>query len=195
MRTLIVGDVLALVTGAPTAAHEDALPARIAPDAPFPRILQEAPTIESIAPDPDHQPYTAIVVHPAVDLNRVEEVLVITGTQADLPPAAQQDLATAEAQHAADLSAERLPGIHDDQAPGTPANGTTPAAPGSPTAPAPIKVPHPLPTVHPDRFTSGSTPPAAQLTPGGSNSPQSSQPPASQQPPPAKVSPQPEAPK
>jgi rod shape-determining protein MreC len=160
----------------------------------YPRGLPVG-TIESIAPDPDHQPYTAIVVHPAVDLNRVEEVLVITGTQADLPPAAQQDLATAEAQHAADLSAERLPGIHDDQAPGTPANGTTPAAPGSPTAPAPIKVPHPLPTVHPDRFTSGSTPPAAQLTPGGSNSPQSSQPPASQQPPPAKVSPQPEAPK
>ena len=160
----------------------------------YPRGLPVG-TIESIAPDPDHQPYTAIVVHPAVDLNRVEEVLVITGTQADLPPAAQQDLATAEAQHAADLSAERLPGIHDDQAPGTPANGTTPAAPGSPTAPAPIKVPHPLPTVHPDRFTSGSTPPAAQLTPGGSNSPQSSQPPASQQPPPAKASPQPEAPK
>jgi rod shape-determining protein MreC len=160
----------------------------------YPRGLPVG-TIENIAPDPDHQPYTAILVRPAVNLDRVEEVLIITGTQSDLPPAAQQDLATAEAQHAADLSAERLPGIHDDQAPGTPANGTTPAAPGSPTAPAPIKVPHPLPTVHPDRFTSGSTPPAAQLTPGGSNSPQSSQSPSSQQPPPAKASPQPEAPK
>src|SRR5580704_10787560 len=50
MRTFLVGVILALVTGAPAAAHEDALPARIAPDAPFPRILQEAPTIESIAP-------------------------------------------------------------------------------------------------------------------------------------------------
>lgn len=63
MRTLIVGVVLALVTGAPTAAHEDALPARIAPDAPFPRILQEAPTIESIAPGvmyADYQLLTAV---------------------------------------------------------------------------------------------------------------------------------------
>ena len=53
-----------------------------------------------------------------MDLDRVEEVLVITGTQPDLTPAAQQDLAAAAAQHAADLSAERLPGIYDDQTPG-----------------------------------------------------------------------------
>ena len=150
----------------------------------YPRGLPVG-TIESIAPDPDHQPYTAIVVHPAVDLNRVEEVLVITGTQPNLPPAAQQDLATAEAQHAADLSAERLPGIHDDQAPGG-ANGTTPAAPGSPTTPARATVPHPLPTVHADRYTTGSTPPASELTPGGPTAPQGSAPPDNQQPPPAK---------
>ena len=50
----------------------------------YPRGLPVG-TIESIAPDPDHQPYTAIVVHPAVNLDRVEEVLVITGTQSDLP--------------------------------------------------------------------------------------------------------------
>jgi rod shape-determining protein MreC len=171
----------------------------------YPRGLPVG-TVESIAPDPDHQPYTAILVRPAVNLDRVEEVLVITGTQPDLPPATQQDLSTAEAQHAADLSAERLPGIHDDQAPGATgdANGATPAAPvapGSPAAPVAIKVPHPLPTVRPDRFTSGSTAPAAQLTPGGPNSPQGpptagSKPdqPASEQRP-SKPSPQPEAPK
>jgi rod shape-determining protein MreC len=161
----------------------------------YPRGLPVG-TIQSIAPDPDHQPYTAITVRPAVNLDRVEEVLVITGTQPDLPPAAQQDLATAEAQHAADLSAERLPGLHDDQAPGaTGVNGAAPATPATPgpTTPPIVVIPHPLPPVHPDRFTSGTTPPAAELTPGGPNAPQSP-PPASQQPP-AKTSPQSESPK
>jgi rod shape-determining protein MreC len=136
----------------------------------YPRGLPVG-TVESIAPDPDHQPYTAIRVKPAVDLDRVEEVLVITGTQSNLPPLAQQDLAVAEAQHAADLSAERLPGIHDDEAPGTAGATDAPAATGTPTAAAPVPpttpvVPHPLPTLHPDRYSSGSTPPASELTPG-----------------------------
>ena len=140
----------------------------------FPRGLPVG-TIESIAPDPEHQPYSAIVVRPAVNLSRVEEVLVITGTSADLPAAAQQDLAAAEAKHAADLSAEKLPGIYEET-PGTPANGTTPAgdptpaiAPGSPAAALPV-VPHPMPTVHVDRFTSGATPPASAMTPGAAKS-------------------------
>ena len=50
----------------------------------YPRGLPVG-TIESIAPDPDRQLYTAIVVRPAVNLDRVEEVLVITSTQSDLP--------------------------------------------------------------------------------------------------------------
>ena len=128
----------------------------------YPRGLPVG-TIESIAPDPDHQPYTAIVVRPAVDLNRVEEVLVITGTQSDLPAAAQQDLSTAEAQHAADISAERLPSVHDD---GSSAPVATPTAAGAPAAPPAPVTPRPLPALHPDRYTSGSAPPAADLTPG-----------------------------
>jgi rod shape-determining protein MreC len=166
----------------------------------YPRGLPVG-TIESIAPDSDHQPYTAIVVRPAVNLARVEEVLVITGTQPVLPSSAEQDLAAAAAQHAADLSAERLPSIHDDQPPGAPgtANG---AAPGSPATPAAPVIPHPLPALHSDRFTPGSAPPAAEMTPGApSSSPrespqQNGQPPASgsepknaQQPSPAKASP------
>ena len=139
----------------------------------YPRGLAVG-TIESIAPDPDHQPYTAIAIRPAVNLDRVEEVLVITGTQSDLPPGAQQDLATAEAQHAADLSAERLPGIHDDQPAGTPS--VVVKAPGSPTAPVVIPIPKPLPTVHADRYSPGSTPPASELKPGAPKSPGSVQP-------------------
>jgi rod shape-determining protein MreC len=151
----------------------------------YPRGLPVG-VVESIAPDPDHQPYTAIRVHPAVDLDRVEEVLVITGTQPDLTPAAQQDLAAAAAQHAADLSAERLPGIYDDQTPGAAggASGAT-AATGAATPPAanaaPV-VPHPLPIVHPDRYSSGSTPPASDLTPGAANTAPSNQQPRPTQP-------------
>jgi rod shape-determining protein MreC len=135
----------------------------------YPRGLPVG-VVESIAPDPEHQPYMAIRVKPAVDLDRVEEVLVITGTQPELTAAAQQDLAAAAAQHASDLNAERLPGIHDDEAEG-PANG---AAGTAPAANAPAVAPHPLPTVHPDRFSSGSVPPASAMTPGGANSTQSS---------------------
>jgi rod shape-determining protein MreC len=151
----------------------------------YPRGLPVG-AIESIAPDPDRQPYTAIVVRPAVNLDRVEEVLVITGTQSNLPADAQQDLATAEAQHAADLSAERLPGIHDDQVPGPPGSptGTAPPATAAPAngLPPPLVLPHPPPPVHPDRYTSGSTPPASALTPGAPITPQTNPPAASQQP-------------
>src|SRR3984885_1731729 len=70
----------------------------------YPRGLPVG-TIESIKPDPDHQPYTLIQLHPAANLNQLEEVLVITGTQAALPAEAKHDLAvgatTAEAQQAA----------------------------------------------------------------------------------------------
>jgi rod shape-determining protein MreC len=129
----------------------------------YPRGLPVG-TIQSIAPDPDHQPYTAIVVKPAANLDRVEEVLVITGTQSDLPADAQQDLVTAEAQHAADLSAERLPGIHDGEPPT--AATTTSTTPGAPTLPAAPVTPKPVPSLRPDRYSTGSTPPAADLTPG-----------------------------
>jgi len=169
----------------------------------YPRGLPVG-TIESISVDPDHQPYTAIVVRPAVNLDRVEEVLIITGTQSDLTPTALQDLTTAEAQHSADVSAERLPGIHDDQ---TPAAGANTAVPGTPSAPVQLTIPHPLPTVHADRYTSGSTPPASGMTPGVQNSapvstPQSSPPqgqphsqPSTQRPAPSHPSPKPESPK
>jgi rod shape-determining protein MreC len=157
----------------------------------YPRGLPVG-VIESISPDPDHQPYTAILVRPAVNLDRVEEVLVITATQSDLPPATQQDLTTAEAQHAADISAERLPGINDDQNAVVPTPTPNPATPGPPAMPV---APHPLPAVHPDRYSTGSTPPASELKPGGANSSSGNPPPAGQQPPPSKASPQPEAPK
>ncbi|HTV08041.1 MAG TPA: rod shape-determining protein MreC [Candidatus Aquilonibacter sp.] len=103
----------------------------------FPRGLPVG-TIESIAPDPLHQPYTAITIKPAADLNRLEEVLVITGTSTTMPAQAQADAAQAEAtaeenKRAAEVLAEKLPSIEDPSAAtnaaGTGANGT--AANGS----------------------------------------------------------------
>ncbi len=145
----------------------------------YPRGLPVG-TVVSIAPDPDRQPYTDILIRPAVNLDRVEEVLVITTTQSDLSPAAQQDLAAAQAQHSADLSAERLPSIHDDQPQGvaTPVNGAAPGTATPPATPPVVTIPKPLPTVHPDRFSTGAAPPASSMTPGAASS--SSQPSTSQ---------------
>ena len=148
----------------------------------YPRGLPVG-TIESIKPDPDHQPYTLIQLRPAANLNQLEEVLVITATQPTLPLAAQHDLAagaaTAEAQaaaakqladqqaaeaaakSAAQIVADRLPSLHDADHPET--NPATPSAPS--TTPGGV-VPKPLPTLHPDRYSPGSTPPAADLKPG-----------------------------
>jgi len=146
----------------------------------YPRGLQVG-VVESIAPDPDHQPYTAIRVKTAVDLDRVEEVLVITGTEPDLSVGAQQDLTAAAAQHAADLSAERLPGIYDEQTPGA-AGGSGATGTPAPAANAAPVTPHPAPILHPDRFSSGTTPPASALKPGGSNSTPSGQEPGATEP-------------
>jgi rod shape-determining protein MreC len=143
----------------------------------------------------------AIVIRPAADLTRLEEVLVITGTSTTLPLAAQADAdkaeATAEAtaeesKRAADVLAEKLPSVGDDAqakpqigpdgkpvvAPNPDQIGGVPGVPNS-------GLPKVTPAVHPDRYTPGATPPAEDLRPGapeqsqGSQS-QSSQPQSSQ---------------
>ena len=147
----------------------------------FPRGLPVG-TIESIAPDPQHQPYTAITIKPAADLNQLEEVLVITGTSSTMPAQAQADAAQAEAtaeenKRAAEVLAEKLPSIQDpaaapNAAAGAYANNGKPVdttgqnlvggQPGVPNS----GLPKVLPSLHPDRYTPGTTPPAADLQPG-----------------------------
>jgi rod shape-determining protein MreC len=148
----------------------------------YPRGLPVG-TIESIKTDPDHQPYTLIQVRPAANLNQLEEVLIITGTQSTLPLPAQHDLAvgaaTAEARaaakqaadqqaaaeaaakSAAQVVADRLPSLHDPDQPDT--GAANPATAGA--NPGGV-VPKPLPTIRPDRYTPGTTPSAADLKPG-----------------------------
>ena len=149
----------------------------------YPRGLPVG-TIESITPDPEHQPYTLIQLRPAANLNQLEEVLVITGTQPTLPLAAQHDLAvgaaTAEAQAAPPSNS---PTSRPPKPPPNPPPKSSPTVspastiPTTPRPPPPTQpprstaapggvVPKPLPTLHPDRYTPGSTPPAADLKPG-----------------------------
>ncbi len=151
----------------------------------YPRGLPVG-TVESIAPDLDHQPYTIIQVRPAAHLSQLEEVLVITGTQSQLPPQAQHDLALgaetaaakardqaaaqaaaeATARTAAEIIADRLPSLNNgNQDPNHPTDPNNPNAADATT----VRV-RPLPTIHPDRYTPGTTPPAADLTPGSPHS-------------------------
>jgi rod shape-determining protein MreC len=134
-------------------------------------------------PDPDHQPYTLIRLRPAVNLDQLAEVLVITGTETELPVAAKQDLAlgaaTAEAQaaakdladqqaaeaaakSAAQIVAERLPSLPEADR----SDGKASAAPSVDTVTPSTAVPKPVPTIHPDRYTPGATLPATALKPG-----------------------------
>jgi rod shape-determining protein MreC len=155
----------------------------------YPRGLPVG-TIESVAPDPDHQPYTLIQIKPAANLFQLEEVLIITGTQTNLPVLAQKDLsqgattaqqqaeakaaakaaadeaaAEAAAQSAAQVVADRLPSIHDAETAADPNAPAGTVAKPTPANPAGI-VPKPLPSAHPDRYSPGTTPPASSLTPG-----------------------------
>jgi rod shape-determining protein MreC len=178
----------------------------------FPRGLKVG-TIESIAPDPEHQPYTLIVVRPAANLFQLEEVLIITGTQPELTEQAKKDLAagaaTAEeqaeaarvaaaeaaAKSAAQIVADRLPSLHDENSPE--GDSKDAAAADSPAKAPGGVVPRPLPTLHPDRYSPGATPSAASLTPGAPNNtinarPATSNPPAPKTP--DSAEPQPENP-
>ncbi len=149
----------------------------------FPRGLPVG-TIAWVEPDLKHQPYTLIHLKPAANLRQLEEVLVITGTDATLPAAAQSDAAVAQAaaaenQRAADLVAARLPSLHDSGVDGADgaqagtggvadkaaaaAGETSGPVPGVPNSGMPkVKAP-----VHADRFSPGATPRAEELTPGG----------------------------
>jgi rod shape-determining protein MreC len=153
----------------------------------FPRGLPVG-VIESIAPDPVHQPYSMIRIKPAANLSQLEEVLVVTGTSSTLPNMSVQDAAiavgTAEAnQRAADVIAEKLPNLHSDRAVVKAADGTGVAAvsddpesqvgvvPGIPNS----GLPRPKPVVHPDHFSPGVTPPAEEMKPGGETVPEQPQ--------------------
>ena len=131
----------------------------------FPRGLPVG-VVEKVVRDPDRDAFIDVIVKPAAHLDRLDEVLVITSTDARFSPQQQQDLATSEAlkgseaaailekKKASEIMAERLPGLTDPNAP-----APVPAQPGQPQ-PTPVTPPTPklLPAVHPDRFSPGIAP-------------------------------------
>ncbi len=143
----------------------------------FPRGLPVG-TVERVVRDPDRSAFIDIILKPAADLDRLDEVLVLTDLQSELSPAIESDLKQSEAEQgqaaaaelareqarrkAAEEMAERLPGLSGPAAgavAGVAATGaatstTTGAANGSPAATAP-PAPKPIPTLHPDRFSPG----------------------------------------
>jgi rod shape-determining protein MreC len=114
-------------------------------------------TVERVVNDPEHNPYVAVLVRPAVNLSRLDDVLVITQTQNAMPASMQQDIATSE-RRAADILAQRLPSVPPPTTvgpDGKPINANSPPPPVRPPA-----------SLHPDQFTPDATPPASSLTPG-----------------------------
>ncbi len=122
----------------------------------YPRGLTVG-VVERTVNDPERNPYVAIVIHPAVNLSRLDEVLIVTETTTSMPADMQQDVATSE-QKAADILSERLPG-----AAAAPTLGPDGKPISSTAPPPPVRPPNAL---HPDRFTPGAAPPAVDLTPG-----------------------------
>jgi rod shape-determining protein MreC len=140
----------------------------------FPRGLPVG-VVDRIVRDPDRDPYIDILIRPAADLARVEEVLVITRIGDKMSADQMKDLqisqdqqgaavaAEKEKKKASEVLAERLPSIKDPNAPQTADQQSQEGQVMDTSRPA-----RPLPTVHPDRFSPSSVPPAADLTPGKS---------------------------
>ncbi len=154
----------------------------------FPRGLRVG-TVQSVRLDPEHQPYTSIAVQPAANLDRLEEVLVVTDAaqQLALPQAADPAAANGDGdKRASEIVAERLPGLHDvaPAATGTDAEAAAKAAKDTAakdkeliTNPhKTLPTPKPTPVLHPDRYSPGTVPNAADLQPGQRNGPGSPQP-------------------
>ncbi len=155
----------------------------------FPRGLPVG-EVQRIQTDPENEPMVDVVLKPAANLSRLEEVLVVTSTAPRPPPKVKEDLAQSQsvaagiaaakkaaeeaaaakaqqaldAQRASDVLAQRLPGKNDDTD-----NPDAPdaAADASPTTEAEGAKPlHPPSAVHPDHYTPLTVPPADSLTPG-----------------------------
>lgn len=124
----------------------------------YPRGLPVG-VVDKVVRDPDRDGFIDVMVKPAAHLDRLDEVLVITNTQAQFSPQDQQDLATSEAVRgeeaqaikdqlkASEIMAEHLPGLIDPMLP----PDKQPLLDNS----NPNPVAHPPQALHPDRFTPG----------------------------------------
>lgn len=127
----------------------------------FPRGLPVG-EVDHVTSDPQNPPFIDVVIKPAANLGHIEEVLVITQMSPEMPPQGKLDIlqsaAVAGTQRAADILAQRLPGV--DQ-PTLPPGQQAPAIADS--IPALVRPPS---AIHTDRYSPDATPPASDLTPG-----------------------------
>ncbi len=128
-------------------------------DAIYPRGLSVG-TVSRVVPQPEGT-LVNVLVKPAANLARLEEVLVITTTGNEMPTEMQQDVSDAE-QKASDVLAERLPSRNDPNLPADQQQDKPPAGADADVLP-PVRPPQP---VHPDRYSPSDTPPATELQPG-----------------------------
>ena len=128
-------------------------------DAIYPRGLAVG-NVDRVMPQPEGT-LVNVLIKPAANLARLEEVLVITTTGDQMPTEMQQDLSDAQ-QKASDVLAERLPSRTDPNAPADQQPDSSSAGADDTVTP-PVRPPQPL---HADHFTPSDTPPAVDLTPG-----------------------------
>jgi rod shape-determining protein MreC len=139
----------------------------------FPRGLPVG-VVERVVRDPERDSFIDVIVKPAAQIDRLDEVLVITQALPTMSPEQQQDLATSEAlkggeataikdqKKASEVMAERLPGLTDPNAKPVEAAqpGATPTQPGQdptkPAVPTGPQAPKLLHSEHADRFSPGS---------------------------------------
>jgi rod shape-determining protein MreC len=151
----------------------------------FPRGLPVG-VVQQVVDDPDRDGFINVIVKPSANLDRLDEVMVITSTEPRFSDQQQKDLATSEQlkgaevaaieeqKKASEIMAERLPGLTDANPPATNAPGAKPEDKGAAAAstPAAPTIPKLLPPQHPDRFTPGHADQPSDAS--GSSSPSSS---------------------
>ena len=135
----------------------------------FPRGLPVG-VVDKVVRDPQRDGFINVIVKPHAQLDRLDEVLVITSTEPRFSPDQQQDMAMSQALKGAEVQqeeaqkkasaimAERLPGLIDPNLPPDqqPLHDSTP----------PVPVAHPPQPLRPDRFTPGTAPDLQNSQPG-----------------------------
>jgi len=133
--------------------------------------------VQKVVPDPDTS-YVNVLVRPNANLQKLEEVMVITRVSDKMPFGEERDMmqsevdAYAEKERAADVLSEKLPSLRDAETPesklagddsgaGSGEAAATTAGGGDPGRPL-----RPPQALHPDRYTPGAVPDASELTPG-----------------------------
>jgi len=141
----------------------------------YPRGLPVG-VVEKVVPDPETS-YVNVVVKPNANLQKLEEVMVITQVSDKMPFGEEKDMmqsevdAYAEKQRAADILSEKLPSLRnaetaesamagDDSGAGLTGAAATEGG-GDPARPM-----RPPQALHPDRYTPGAAPAASELMPG-----------------------------